>query len=135
MSNQTLLRPSNRISSRVLSKRCRTRWWWPILASSYRTLRLQPCYDRWTEDRVEDRFSSDDGCGRDIARDNGATMRLIHQCDNVRAHKLTPSKLLEYRVGSMYRNEISVCNALNKLLPIGSIYLVSFLSNKKIVDS
>lgn len=86
--------------------------------------------------RVEDRFSSDDGCGRDIARDNGATMRLIHQCDNVRAHKLAPSKLLEYRVqqGSMYRNEISVCNALNKLPPIGSIYLVSLFTDKKIVD-
>lgn len=85
---------------------------------------------------VEDRFSSGDGCGRDIARDNGATMRLIHQCDNVRAHKLTPSKLLEYRVqqGSMYRNEISVCNALNKLPPIASIYLVSLSTNKKIVD-
>lgn len=49
--------------------------------------------------RVEDRFSSDDGCGRDIARDNGATMRLIHQCDNVRAHKLAPSKLFEWATG------------------------------------
>lgn len=68
------------------------------LASSYRTLRLQPCYDRRPH-RVEDRFSSDDGCGRDIARDNGATMRLIHQCDNVRAHKLAPSKLFEWATG------------------------------------